>query len=302
MPVGITKCNALANTKTETPAKESSNTGKRIGAGLTGYFAGRLLMKTPQFSTPVFLKKMTKMGDELSRDEFTKLVDSAKTAARDSGLTDKGVSFIKACSENADEIKEAVATEYNAGKMAKVMPQKLKQLYIGNIAKSIKNGENACYLPSVKKIVTPQDGGLVLSVFHETGHAMNANMSKIGSLLQKSRSLSALAVPILLIALIKDKKQEGEEPKGKLDKAGDFVKNNAGKLAFLSFMPTVIEEGLASFKGNKMAKELLDPSLAKKVAKTNALGFATYVIGAAAAGLGVYCASKIRDAAMDSEK
>ena len=75
-----------------------------------------------------------------------------------------------------------------------------------------------------------------------------------------------LALPIALIALLKTKKAEGEQPTGVVDKATDFIKNNAGKLTFATFIPTLIEEAMASIKGNKMAKELLNPQMAKKIA------------------------------------
>lgn len=258
-------------------------------------------MNTPQFASNSIVQRMTKIGNELSEDEFTKIGDAAKKAFDNSGLKDKGVSIIKACEENADEIKEAVNLEFDKNIVQKFLPKKMREFMANSTSQTLIGGKNACYLSRAKKIAFPQDGALLTSAFHETGHALNANMSKVGSLLQKARPLSALALPILLTTLIRDKKQEGEEPTGMLDKAGDFVKNNAGKLAFLSFAPVLIEEGLASIKGNKMARELLDPSLAKKIAKTNALGYSSYVIAALGTGLGVHIAGKVRDSIVNPE-
>lgn len=125
---------------------------------------------------------------------------------------------------------------------------------------------------------------------------MNANLSKFGKILQKCRPMALLAIPVSLIALWKTKKAPGEEPKNGLDKTTTFIKNNAGKLTFLAFLPTLLEEGLASVKGNKLAKKLLNPELAKKVAKTNALGFSSYALLATLSGLGVYLGTKVKDA------
>ena len=56
----------------------------------------------------------------------------------------------------------------------------------------------------------------------------------------------------------------------------------------MALLPKVAEEGFATLRGNKFAKQLLSPELFKKVVKTNALGFSTYVIAAVLAGVGVY--------------
>ena len=76
----------------------------------------------------------------------------------------------------------------------------------------------------------------------------------------------------------------------------DFIKENAGKLTFALNIPILLEEGMATMKGNKLAKSVLSPQLAKKVAKTNRLGFATYLCLAVGSGVGVYLATKVRDA------
>lgn len=125
---------------------------------------------------------------------------------------------------------------------------------------------------------------------------MNANLSKIGKILQKNRALAMLSLPIALIALLKTKKAPNEEPKNKLDKITTFIKNNAGKLTFATFLPTIAEEGLATIKGNKLAKQLLDPELAKKVAKTNALGLSSYILLATLSAIGIHLGVKVKDA------
>lgn len=102
-------------------------------------------------------------------------------------------------------------------------------------------------------------------------------------------------MPIAAIALFKTKKAPGEKTENQIGKATNFVKNNAGKLTFLAWLPTVVEEGLATFKGNKAAKQLLDSDLAKKVAKTNALGFSTYLLSAVLSSVGIYAAKKVKD-------
>ena len=108
--------------------------------------------------------------------------------------------------------------------------------------------------------------------FHELGHAMNANLSKIGKFLQKSRPVS-MYLPVLLAlygACTRKAKPKNED--GKLNgaqKTHNFVRDNAGKLAFLASVPMLLEEGMATVKGQKFANKLLKPELANRVLKAN---------------------------------
>lgn len=156
-------------------------------------------------------------------------------------------------------------------------------------------GKNAFYSFNSKKIIMPEKG-LSLAVFHEAGHAANQNFSTIGKMLQKCRGLSLLSLPISIIALFKTKKAPNQEPKGAIDKTTTLVKENAGKLTLATFIPLLLEEGLASIKGNNFAKKTLSPELVKKVSKTNALGFSTYLGLAAFSSLGTYLGVKVKDA------
>ena len=137
---------------------------------------------------------------------------------------------------------------------------------------------------------------LSLAGFHEAGHAMNANLSKVGRFLQNCRKAPLLSMPIAAIALLKTKKAPGEEPTSKTDKATTFIKENAGKLTFAAWLPVLAEEGLATLKGNKFAKQLLNPELAKKVVKTNAYGYSSYLLAAVLSGVGICAGTKVKDA------
>ncbi len=117
----------------------------------------------------------------------------------------------------------------------------------------------------------------------------------MGKILQKSRPVSLLGIPVMLIALFKNKKEEGEEPKNFLDKTGDFVKKHAGKLAFAVCLPALIEEGLATYNGNKLASKVLSPELLSKVKTTNRFGFASYAAVAISTGIGTFIAKTVRD-------
>ena len=96
-------------------------------------------------------------------------------------------------------------------------------------------------------------------------------------------------------AFTKNQKAEEGKELTKGQKVSNFVRNNAGKLSFLAMVPMLLEEGLASIKGGKLAKQVLSPELAKKVSKTNKLAWCTYLCAAAAAGVGSFLAVKIKD-------
>ena len=243
---------------------------------------------------PKLTAQMAKISDGLSKDEFARLQKGIVQAFDKTNLKSKGVEILRATSDNIDTVSETIKANTNVG-LAKFLPKKIKDMLSSILGSVMSNGTNACYVDQAKKIILPETK-LNLAFFHEAGHALNANMSVIGKALQKSRSLSMLMIPIALIALFKNKKAPGEKPKNGVDKATTFIKDNAGKLAFLTFVPTLLEEGMATLKGNKLAKEVLSKDMAKKVAKTNAMGFATYAILAAGAALSVYVTKKIKDA------
>ncbi len=272
---------------------QKPSTSAVIGGVILGSMVKNAAVTPHKIIAPKIADKMVTLSKSLSSDEFSKVEQAITKTVKDSGLEAKGVSIIKATAENAEEIQNALTKELDKG-LIKHLPEKIKNIAGSVISTPIEMGKNACYADKCKKIIMPEKE-LGLAIFHEAGHAMNANLSKFGRVLQKCRPMIALSVPIAMIALLKTKKAPGEEPKNGLDKATTFVKNNAGKLTFAAFVPMLLEEGLATIKGNNYAKKLLSPDLAKKVAKTNALGFSTYLLMATLSGVGIYLGTKVKD-------
>lgn len=137
-----------------------------------------------------------------------------------------------------------------------------------------------------------------LSLFHELGHADNFNNSSFMKGIMKARTpLQSIAMMMpAVVALTKEEKPEngkeltkGQKIKNKLRKASPIV-------AALLMVPSLLDEGVASLKANKNAKEFLSSDLAKKVAKSNKIGFATYsVLTVVGAGLATWLAMKVKD-------
>lgn len=226
-------------------------------------------------------------GVSLSPEESDSIFSAAKKALTQSGLQSKGTEIVIAGENSVTDwhpnVKNPIIKNY-----------KNNQIKVAENV--VKEGKNAYFVPGANKILLPPRGkGFSgLGTFHEIGHAMNFNIGKVGKFLQKARCLSILALPISLIALYKTNAPD-DESKGVVDKTTTFIKQNAGKLTFASLMPVVAEEGLATIKGNKLAKNLLNPSLLRKTQKLTGLAFFTYLSLAICSSLGVALAVKIKD-------
>lgn len=239
------------------------------------------------------LKTMDKLAKNLDADTFKQAADKA---FEKSGLAEKGVKFIDATSNNKEVIEET---------FQKALPNwikknpTLKKFYDNKLSKhsnTVLKGRNACYIPRANTILVNKDK-MSWASFHEMGHATNKHMGGFGKVLSKLRGpMAALSSIALLTALFKRKKADGEKPQGTFDKVTTFIKENAGKLAFAGMTPLMLEEGLASIKGAKLAKGLLSPENLKKLNKMNAYAFISYIGLATATGLSAFVISKVRDA------
>lgn len=153
------------------------------------------------------------------------------------------------------------------------------------------HGQNAHFNLATKDIVINTDK-ISIAGFHEAGHALNDLKGGLGKFLSKmrwpGRTLAALMGTVALFSRPKPK----EAPKDGFD----WIKDNCGKIAFLAMLPTVFEEGMASYKGVKLARKtgLAEP-LIKNMKKLYGKALLTYMGQAAATGLAVGAASIIMD-------
>lgn len=159
---------------------------------------------------------------------------------------------------------------------------------------ALKAGDGAFYVPYKRTVFVPEDG-CNLAAFHETGHAINDNLSKTGRFLQHAGDYSKLAAGGIIIASLLAKEQNENNEKNPVNKALNLIKNNAGKLIFLAYTPQILEEGLASYRGEKLAKNLLDEKLFKKLKTANRIALSTYIIAAGALAVSGTMAVKAKD-------
>ncbi len=295
------------------------------GAIYAGATATSMINSSGQIIGPHIIKGMQKANGQIK--DKVELRNAINKAIEISGVKDKGVELIDlsgsktsgrkrifdyiqktpfaegaVANEAVNWAEKPVAIKDYALKKALLteMPEWVKKtplgkIYASMIGETLKSGGNACFLPKSNKCVVNIDK-LGTAAFHEIGHSINANMSKFWKVMQKMRTpamLLGFAIPS--VGLFKRKKVEGEEPKGVFDKVTTFIKDNCGKLTTLAFVPVVAEELMATRRGNKLAKQLLNPELYKKVVISNRFGAASYIFAALSAGVGAFAGSKVRD-------
>ena len=150
-------------------------------------------------------------------------------------------------------------------------------------------GRNAAYNKD-NKIIKINTNKISIAGFHELGHAMNDITGKGGKFLSKLRWPGRIAAGWLgTIATFSSPKPK-TAPKDKFD----YIKDNSGKIAFACMIPTVLEEGLASYKGIQIAKKTrLSAPLIKNMKKLYAKALLTYVGHAVGTGLAVGASNMI---------
>lgn len=285
-------------------------------------------------STPASLLGLASLAgmrkvSTISQADSVELSKAVQKGLKDSGLYEKGVrvfkmkeiplpkkmeslveSFVSDSIYGKKDKKalDALAQEFaNCGVMKK-LKKVIPDLDVKDGIKSNPNaiqykfGLNAGFLPKANKIITPSKH-LQTSVFHEMGHALNANGGKLLKGLQKVRPVAMLAPAVILLVSLLNKRKTTDAPQqgdNAIQKGADFVKKNAAGLTALSMLPMLLEEGLASLRGQGIAKNLvksgdLSKALLKKVRLTNLGGFASYALAVVGTALAAKAAIVVKD-------
>lgn len=201
-----------------------------------------------------FLSNKLASGKEFTTAE--NVVNVARNMVNKNNL-DVTVGFVD------DMNKAAFASRYNLGKEIE----------------AVAKGQNAFFADRLKLAVAPKSKPSL--ILHELGHAINAKKG-FTKLLQGTRRYTRYVPMALLLAngLVPNNKQDGKK---------NFIERNAGILGFCAFLPTIIEEAIASGRGIKAAKKVLNnPSSLNILRKNYALALGTYIL----AGIGLGVASK----------
>ena len=230
--------------------------------------------------------------------------------------------------KNAKEIKKAVDTVFKESDLSKygvklVDVKELSDVKIGipkymekvpligdmlkkkveMIKKNIVEGKNAAFGPKTGKIYVNKEK-MPYAAFHEMGHAYNKHVSKVGKIMAKLRTPGMMLASVaMLAALLKRKKADGEQPNGVFDRVTTYIKDHCAGLALAGTLPTVIEEGMASINGAKLARKanLSEQSL-KLVNRFHGKAWLTYAGYALATTAATWIASKVKDAIAGPKK
>ena len=279
---------------------DGSQYQKPSGATTTGAFLAGGAVHSVASSSGSFLSfplmgKIRKLNEGIDKVEIS---NSLKKALEKSELQDK----VKLCEltssnnyKNLKDFYKGILEEIKGGAnpLLEMMSMRMS---------TVEEGFNAMYSP-VSNTIMINTEKIGLSGFHEIGHSINFNKGKFWKLMHYGNIAALPTVGVLtLIALLKRKKVDGEKPEGFFDKATTFIKENVGKLSLLATIPMLAEELKASARGNKLAKELLNPEMYKKVVKLNRYGAITYIGTALIVSASAYLANKVRDAIAKPKK
>lgn len=249
---------------------------------------------TPPVSNRLF-KNLYK-SNQLQKQEI-EILDKATDKAFDiSGLASKGVKLNKVNEQTPYSKEEKALLDLFDKTIPNERLREAKKCEAVFKYSAI-NGYNAAFLPMTNEIMYNKEK-MPLTAFHEMGHAINKHQTKISKFLQEHcRNNKKLAGIISLVAILApSKSQQSLRQMSDEDKVIGKFRDNAGLLAAATYLPTIIEESSASYKGQKLAKKVLSPELAKKVKKCNAFGLSTYILSAVAMGVGTELGVRLKDA------
>lgn len=207
---------------------------------------------------------------------------SAKLMQGKEFTNEKNVNIIADKMLNDNNLKQKISvefvTEMNKDHIANRYG-KIGQKLSGELS-SVAGGENAFYSDAIKLAVAPKSKPSL--ILHELGHAINAHSGKLLKFLQESRGkLTAIPSVLLLFNQLTPKEENNKKT---------FIERNAGKIGFLAFLPTIIEEGIASLRAisaSKKVNKAINASMDIKALKKNyAFAWMTYLISGILFGIG----------------
>lgn len=184
--------------------------------------------------------------------------------------------------ENVDKVVQTMkknnklSTEVHFLDETNVETLKKRFPYLEKNLDIVAEGKNAFFTENGNIAVAPKSKPSL--ILHELGHATNHNNKKLMYGLQKLR-IAGMIAPTALMAVnsILGENQDGKE---------NFIERHAGKIGFLSYLPTIIEEGVASIRGIKAAKKCFGNSVNLKPLKQNYFfAWMTYVLAGVATGI-----------------
>ena len=238
------------------------------------------------FSRSIWYKgyrNVTKNGIEtyaaIDRLVPQKLLELQENATKSNTLTTK---FVK----KFLSIKGYIATKWYKNNILGFDEKKIKALIEGTNAVS---NEGIAYANFDKASA---------ALPHEMGHAKIFG-NKFGKLLQSSKIpilAVGLATAIAAATLIPEQKDNDVfEKQNFWSKTKSFLKKNCVGIAAAAWVPTLLEEGMASIIGYSMTKNYLPKNACKFMKNCYGKAWLTYAVGALISTGGVFVAKKVKE-------
>lgn len=284
------------NKQLDRPSTQATTTGILAGATASMNFVKLARFSINKSFKPVLEKKLMPFPGEKAASLAKQMIEENKLVDR------KSVGFALVNDKNADRIAEKIFLNYPdkpINKLRSKLSRLLRKRVVDSRQKALNtvdvvcNGKNAFYIPKMKLALAPESKALL--ILHEVGHAVNCKNAVVKNLLQVSRHVPGIAFPVLMFTSLVHKKQENNENKSLVTKGLDFVKDQAAGLTFLSFVPMLFDEALASGRALKFAKGKLKKSVFNNLAKNYTAAFLTYLGAAVATSLAVKFAAFAKD-------
>ena len=280
--------------------KEISEKQKRqrekFGSSVIALTANSIISdKIPALFTSKFHQGILKTAAVSGKEEEIAKEGAKKVFEEIAKLPEKGVKFNNV--KNVANVACNNVNETGTKALLKQIADGKNAFYISNIPNRFKSAFQKFGLEQNSININMEK--MPLASFHEMGHAFNYNNSAFWKTMQNMSKTSRIAAGIFAIipAITSEQKaQEGKELT-KTQKFINVLRKASPILTGVSLLPTLLEEGKASLRANKWAKEVFKetPSLAKRVAKTNKIAYCTYLISAIALTAGAFATKKIKD-------
>lgn len=274
------------------PFKRDDYVGKTMGLAVGGFPSAYLLYDSLKPVSDNDVRILQKAVDKIfpAIDTFDKTTETAERIIKNEGLADKGVKIL--ITNNSEESTQ---------KLNEILKNEKPKSLVKNIKKLMQNGCNGCFHNTSNTVMVNDKFGFS-SIYHEIGHAKHFNSKNpLMKLLTKSRNLTPMGVsviaPIALgVAMFhKVDKTKPKQDKTKTERTLDFVAKNAGKLTLASYVPLVLEEGLASVDGIKMAKKYLSQKQISKLKGSYFKAWSTYALTALGVSMAVGMGAALKD-------
>lgn len=283
----------------------SNSKGKYIAKSALGIAVGGVgYTQALKYSTKSYSKYMDKYLKENASKYNDEFLSATQEFLESSSLKDKGVKIFHLSKEKNEEILNSYKNFFS-NKFSKIKSEKLKNYLYNKRFNRIKSrqdvvmkGLNAYYTHSAKKkevIVNAKK--FAEAIPHELGHAQNFNSDEfLRKLLVRMRGQSKrLSFLVLLNGLLMPKREKGEKSNDIFLEGLNVIKEHSGLFTFVSMLPIVLEEGLASINASKMMKGRVSEEMLKHLNKTNLRAWGSYLNGAVLMSLCTSGAVFLRD-------